>query len=272
MGVLYLTARWQADSVRLTLRGAGVTAYWPEGAVGVYTEDDVRIEPGLAVLAAGRGAIGGQGKPAAKLALWSLIGEVRSGNDLARGFERAHEAVKRLTWSWHPNLSRPFAMMAAIQLMGGRARIALAGDCRVSRVKPTALEPLTEVERIGGRFVAHVVGSGEPYCSIREVPVAAGDRFVLGDNHLHEYLSDDAIRACTTADALRELVMSTREYGTASFILVDVVEASPGKGVGTSAEPARSWLYSPGEDLSERDPVGAGPDPTWFEHIWRLVM
>lgn len=57
----------------MRLDGSGRRFSWPTGP-GCYTEDDFRFEPrlGLAVVARGLGAIGGQGKPASKLAVWSL--------------------------------------------------------------------------------------------------------------------------------------------------------------------------------------------------------
>src|SRR5438477_11476430 len=94
----------------LGLVGAGARACWPD-APGSYTEDDFRIEPGagLCIVAEGAGAIGGQGKPAGKLAVWSVVGEVlarapgtSAAQRLDRGVARADEAIERLTWSWPP--------------------------------------------------------------------------------------------------------------------------------------------------------------------------
>ena len=112
------------DDHGTTLVGVTRRACWP-AAPGVYTEDDVCVDPalGLAAVARGVGAIGGQGKPAGKLAVWSVAGELaRAAPDeardvvLRRGLARADQAIARLTAAWSPGLLRPHAMIAAVVL------------------------------------------------------------------------------------------------------------------------------------------------------------
>ncbi|MCA9677779.1 MAG: hypothetical protein KC464_22340, partial [Myxococcales bacterium] len=139
------------DDHGTTLVGVTRRACWP-AAPGVYTEDDVCVDPalGLAAVARGVGAIGGQGKPAGKLAVWSVAGELaRAAPDeardvvLRRGLARADQAIARLTAAWSPGLLRPHAMIAAVVLDGAQLIVAHVGRCRVSRLGPAGVEPLT---------------------------------------------------------------------------------------------------------------------------------
>jgi hypothetical protein len=265
----------------LSLRGRGVTEFWPV-AQGSYTEDDVRIDPslGVAVVAAGRGVIGEQGRPASTIALWSLLGELMAGGDLARGFARAHAAVRRLTWAWASGLRKPWAMMAALQIVGDdRAVVAHTGTCRVSRITSDGLIPITTDHRFAGKFASHVLGMGDAFHELTELSVTAGDRFLLADNHLHELLDERAIAAsCSTADALCARMIDSRHHGAASFALVEVVDRSRlDAPSGTSSEPPRSWLYAPGEPLPDpppawREGIERNPFPEWFDEVWPLVI
>src|SRR5262245_40432998 len=113
----------------MNLDGIGRRYLWPTGP-GWYTEDDFWCEPelGLAVVARGHGAIGGQGKPAGKLTVWSIAGEVRAWEyrhspeeRLRMGVARAKEAIVRHTASWSRGLALPTASMAAMLLSGETA-------------------------------------------------------------------------------------------------------------------------------------------------------
>src|SRR5262249_9707269 len=94
---------------------AGARAFWPEGD-GCYSEDDFFVEPGagVAVLAEGCGAIGAQGCPGSKLAVWSVVGErltMHPGEPaeqvVRRGLLRADESIARLTATWPTELAWP---------------------------------------------------------------------------------------------------------------------------------------------------------------------
>src|SRR5262245_49273728 len=75
---------------------------------------------GLGVVSRGLGATGHQGRPAAKLAVWSVVGELALHSEpslelrLRHGLGRAEAAVQRLSGNWPEGLLRPFAVLAAV--------------------------------------------------------------------------------------------------------------------------------------------------------------
>ncbi|MCE9574686.1 MAG: hypothetical protein K8W52_16170 [Deltaproteobacteria bacterium] len=282
----------------LTLDGVAVASAWPEGP-GSYSEDVVRIDPamGVAIVAAGYGVIGGQGQPAATLALWSVLGELRAAAAtgapidaaLDAGLARAHTAVERLTAAWRPGLHKPFATIAVLALDrgGDRAWVAHVGACRVSRVAD-AIAPLTIDHTVGRdhpevpahlRDIVTVALGFSATRDISAIPVAAGDRLLLAGPQLHRALPDADLRACADPDparfaaALEARVTTAREYGTVAFAFVDVVDrAAPGDAIGHDREPPRSWLYAPGAPLP--DPPTSlpdGPFPAWWTDVAGLA-
>ncbi len=140
---------------RLGMKGLGVRYLWPSEA-GHYSQDDYLVDPaeGIAIFAAGSGVMG-QGRPAAKVAAWSLWSEVTrrrrsEGLEAAvnQGFLRAHAAVERLSWRWPPGLVRPSASMVALFFAGDGALVAHLGECRVSLLGQNGLVPLTVAHRV----------------------------------------------------------------------------------------------------------------------------
>jgi len=283
----------------LTLDGVAVAAAWPEGP-GTYSEDVVRIDPalGVAIVAVGQGAIGGQGQPAGVLALWSVLGEVRAAAvtgapieaALAAGLARAHTAVERLTATWRPGLHKPFATVAVLALDrdGGRAWIAHVGACRISRIGP-AIESLT-IDHTVGRdhpdvpaHLHHIVTAALGFSATRDLaalPVAPGDRLLIAGPQLHRALTDADLRACADRDpvrfaaALEARVAARRADGTLAFAIVDVIDrdATTAAPLGHDREPPRSWLYSPGAPLPEPPAsLPDGPFPAWWTDVAGLA-
>lgn len=281
-------ARHGADS--LFLEGIGRRRVWP-GTPGSYTEDDVCVDPGLglAIVARGSGAIGGQGKPAGKLAVWSIAGEVAAGRGprggepsealLSKGFARANEAVARLSASWPRGLGAPFATAAAVLLDGPAAVVAHLGDCRVSRLGEGGLSALTrehtigsehpdlhvpaEIARIVSRGIGTVQGSAP---EIRRVPVQAGDVLLLQARMLEDSLSTETLTGAllraaeegsdlgALADSLvRAAQAGSKEHGVATFAIARVVGAAATGPVsrGTMDPPRLRWLFAPGEALAD---------------------
>lgn len=283
----------------LILDGVAVTTFWPDEP-GCYSEDVVRIdpEPGVAIVAAGHGAIGAQGQPAAVLALWSVLGELRAAAAtgvsidaaLGAGVSRADAAVDRLTAAWPPGLLKPFATIAVFALDRGADRgwIAHVGACRVSRVA-AAIERLTIDHTVGREHpeappqVHHLVtaalGLGTAGATA-PIPVASGDRLLIAGPQLHRALSDADLLACADPDparfaaALEARVTASRAYGSLAFAIVDVVDrdAPSDAPIGHDREPPRSWLYAPGDPLpGPPASLPDGPFPAWWTDVAGLA-
>ncbi len=296
-----------------TLDGIGCRRCWPEGP-GCSTEDDFWVDPqlGLAIVARGIGAIGGQGKPAGKLAVWSLAGEVgapaASSGDSAqagvqRGMDRAQTAVQRLSANWPSGLGKPMATMAALLLAGPTAIVAHIGDCRVTRIRPDSVEILTTEHTLAtmfpsehlapqiARVLTRALGSdGAP--EIQRLAVQLGDVFLLTTADVHDalpgselagVLAQMAAPGCDPAAVLDELVRKIEaqkpDGGRATLALVKV---GHGRGRqptrGSSRAPRLPWLFAPGAPLA--DPPGRwatgtpghGPDQRWFSEVHGGVM
>lgn len=301
------------DRATPTLDGIGRRRLWPSGP-GWYTEDDFRVDPrlGLAVVARGIGAIGGQGKPASKLAVWSLAGEVaapasRIGDSaqarVQRGMARAKLAVERLSANWPPGLGRPIATMAALLLAGPTAILAHIGDCRVIRVRTDGLETLTREHTLATMFpgervppeLARVLtralgGGGEP--EVRGIAVRPGDAFLLAASKVEATLSQSELAelllpatspgsdvAAVLDELIRVIVERTPEGGAATLALVKVGRGrGPAATHGSSGAPGLRWLFAPGEPLADppeawaADTPGRGPDQRWFSEVLGGVM
>lgn len=292
----------------LGLTAAVVRDCWPD-APGSYTEDDLCVDPGagLVVVSEGTGAIGGQGRPASRLAVWSVVGEVKARPEAAerrleRGLSRADEAVARLSQGWAPGLLAPFATAAAIVLEGQVAWVAHVGGCRVSRVRAGAIEALTEDQTLAralaaGRmerppgWPAEILHAPTRRLGERRrdahalwrVEVRAGERFLIAGSHLHRRLDEDAIAACFAAGAEELAVWAERlrgrvrdaspEGGKLTFALVEVRRGARGGEVVGGPPPRRSWLYRPGEALPEPPAeLPEGPTSRWFAEMWEDVL
>lgn len=300
------------DRSTLTLDGIGRRRLWPSRP-GWYTEADFCVDPrlGLAVVARGIGAIGGQGKPAGKLAVWSLAGEVAapgpaSDSALARvqrGMARARVAVERLSANWPPGLGRPLATMAALLLDGPTAILAHIGDCRVLRIRPEGMEALTTEHTLATMFPAESIppglagvltrglgGGGEP--EIQRIDVQPGDAFLLTASPVGATFSPSELAAmlrpalspgCDVAGVLDALigriVERTPDCGTATLALVKVGDRRGSAATrGSHRAPGPRWLYAPGQPLADppeewaAGTPGRGPDPRWFDEVFGGVM
>lgn len=287
------------------LDGIGCRRFWPEEP-GCYTEDDFRVDPqlGLAVVAKGIGAIGGQGKPAGKLAVWSLAGEVgapaSSSGDSAqarvqRGMDRAQTAVQRLAANWPSGLGKPMATMAALLLEWPTAILAHIGDCRVTRIRADSVEILTPEHTLAtmfpseqlapqiARVLTRALGSGgEP--EIRRIDVELGDLFLLTAADVDPgVLAQVAAPRRDLASVLDELVRKIEaqkpDGGTATLALVKVGHdrgRQPTRG--SSQAPRLPWLFAPGAPLADpparwaAGTPGHGPDQQWFSEVHGGVM
>jgi serine/threonine protein phosphatase PrpC len=286
------------------LAGEGRRRYWPVGP-GCYTEDDFRVDPrlGLAIVARGSGAIGGQGKPAGKLAVWSIAGEVGAvpaETGLRGGFERAQAAVERLTGSWAAGLIRPMATAAALLVDGATAVVGQIGDCRVTRVRSDGLETLTRAHTLGAMWpdqalapsIARVVTrglgvGGEP--EFRRIAVRPGDVFLLAAPELAAALTEAELATllrplcepggaiAAVADAVVDAVLrGGADWGKLTFAVVRVGDGGGAVSCGSRQPPRPRWLFAPGEPLAEvPEPwtaAGDGPDRRWFDEVLAAVM
>ncbi len=276
------------------LHGTGNRLVWAKGGpreTGVYSQDDFLVDStlGIAVFAAGHGVFS-QGNVAAKLAVWSLWGEVRkrTGSQglleaVRKGFSRASEAISRLSWNWPPGLVQPSASLAVLGLDGNEALVAPVGLCRVIRLGAAGLVPLNS---------DHGMHSG--HAEITEA-VHPGDRFLLAGPSLFEKMTDESIAACHLGDSgetsdlglfaqkiLANAHYRSSDYGNVSLVVVDVVPEGtarvPEPMSAGSREPHLSWLYHPGEPLPQPPAswrLGAdfiGPGKRWQEEVAELVM
>jgi serine/threonine protein phosphatase PrpC len=282
----------------LHLAGVACRSYWPQGP-GCYTEDDFRIDPalGAAVVALGLGAIGAQGSPVSKLAVWSVVGQLAAASAqpaeqrLRGAFARADVAVARFNLEWPPALLGPVADLAALLLDGNQAFIGHLGGCRISRITAGGVVPLTEehtvrreIRESGGDpdavppemagIVTKALGVIGRQHEIRRIEVRAGDRFLIATRALHKLLGERDLHACAAPgtqaphelSTMRDLLLARAkdrapERGGVTFALVEI---RPGRArtaaVGGSAEPVPSWLYHPGAELPELPPeLGNGP-------------
>lgn len=275
-------------SARLGLAGIGGRFEWPEGQV-YGGEDELYLGPSAAVVAAGRGAIGRQGRPASKLAVWSVASALQrapSGAGLEAGLVRAHEAVRRLSLGWAPGLLAPFASAAAVFLADTTLWLGHVGDCRVSQVREDELSALTEEHTLGRMMpqapkevagvLVRALGIGAPGPALRRLEVRAGDRFLLATAGLHRAVAEREIAACLASphpdEALRARARAGRGWGSACFALIEVRHGAGGP-IDARPPPPRSWLYAPGAELPAPPPeLPEGPTPRWFAEVWSAVM
>lgn len=235
-------------------------------------EDEGWVDPGggFAVVARGHGAIGGQGRPAAKLAVWSMVGELGCHPTLSlearvrRGLERAELAVRRLSANWPEGLLRPFASLAAVLLEGHTALVVHIGACGAARLEGERIVPITRAHTLGAELpdapaaLAGVVtralgGGGEP--AIQRIDVAPGDGLLVSTKAWPSML----------------------EEGT--FVAGPVTHRATQALARSSAHPPRlGWLFRPGEPLGDPPPryaegtTGHGPDAQWFAEVLAGVM
>lgn len=252
-------------------------------------DDDAWLEPtlGLAVVAHGLGAIGHQGRPAAKLAVWSLVGELALRSEatledrLRQGFARADAAVQRLSGNWPEGLIRPCATLAAVLLDGSDALIAHVGDCSVDRLEGDQPVPLTTphlygVEHPGApralaRVLTRALGSAsEP--TLQRIPIRRGSVLLLSST------SWPPVLALRERDP--EALAASLVHARASVVIAARIDerAARAPARGSSRPPALPWLFAPGQPLAEPPEryapgtTGQGPDARWFAEVFHGVL
>jgi hypothetical protein len=254
-----------------------------------HEDDDFCLHPalGLAVVARGHGAIGHQGRPAAKLAVWSVVGELEGSTEttleqrLRRGLSRAEVAVQRIAANWPPGLIRPFATLAAAVLDGNTAFIVHIGDCGVARLDAERIVPLTRPHTLGiempeapaalaAAVTRAVGGGGEP--ALQKLAVQPGDVLLLSTapwpTELAAHGSDLDERMASLIQRGRGTVIATRVGDRATHPLAR----------GSSRPRALPWLFRPGEPLADPperyapSTPGHGPDAQWFTDVFAGVM
>jgi Protein phosphatase 2C len=219
-----------------------------------YEDDDCGLHPalGLGVVARGLGATGHQGRPAAKLAVWSVMGELACATEatleqrLHRGLARAEVAVHRLAANWPEGLIRPLATLAAVLLDGNIAHVVHVGDCGVAWLDGERIVPLTQPHTLGiempeappavARAVTRALGrGGEPM--MQQLAVQPGDVLLLSTV---PWPIELAIRGSD----LEEHAASLAGCGHGTVIVVRIAERAvhPLAG-GSSRPPALPWLF-----------------------------
>jgi hypothetical protein len=256
---------------------------------GETLEDDAWLAPalGLGIVAHGLGAIGHQGRPAAKLAVWSVVGELALRPEasleerLRQGLARADAAVQRLSGNWPAGLVRPGATLTAVLLDGSDALVAHVGDCGVARLDADRLVPLTTPHVLGvehpeappalARVLTRMLGAGtEP--ALQRIPVRPGDVLLL------------STAPWPTAPVLdprdpEALAAALVHRGATTVIAARIDErATRAPTRGSSRPPALPWLFAPGRPLAEPperyapNTTGQGPDARWFAEVFDGVM
>lgn len=254
-----------------------------------FEDDDAWLQPevGLAVVARGLGATGHQGRPAAKLVAWSLVGELALDPEadlearLRHGLARSEAAVRRLSESWPEGLVRPCAVLAAVLLDGSTALVAHVGNCGVARLQGERLVPLTTAHVLGGdvpgapvalaRLPTRVVGlGGEP--TLQRVAVRPGDVLLLSTAPWPADLVETGLGLDGIAAALAR-------HGSATVIAARIAaRATRSADRGSARTPAVPWLFAPGGPLAEPPAryapgsAGHGPDAQWFAEVFDAVM
>ena len=281
----------------LVLEGVGLASAWETDASGAvtaldrrYVEDDFRTDPdlGLAIVARGAGANRAQGRPAAVLATWSVVGELRASGlppaeALARGFNRANEAVARLTWAWG-DARRPTTTAAAMLLDGDQAILAHVGNCRICRITPAGLVDVTADHALAELpdVVTRALGTDAAAAEVQRLDVREGDEFLLATRGLLRIVPAKVLAAiCTPALPPEQRVFEVHgraraqaSSGSAAVAIVRVEGRRTGlRALGGSMRPEPSWLFAPGGPLPspppglEQEAAPAGPDARWFELV-----
>lgn len=287
----------------LRLDGFGVCVPGPEAR---YVEDDFRVSPslGLALVSSGMGGIGGQGRPSAKLAIWSVVGHVEMSSPatpplerMRAGLERADLAISRLFRG--ANFGPPPACFGGVLVdRSGACVVAHVGDARVYHLRGSTVLHVThdhtlineyralgvEPDHTHAHVVTRALGfpqNGGPV--LTKLDVEPGDRLLLCTRHIRDWLDDDALLELATrpilTNARERLDAQLREHGSRNryrantLVLVELSHATPSDGEqGGSQRPVRSWLYAPGEELPEPPGEWSQPDVAWFRDVYGLVM
>jgi hypothetical protein len=251
-------------------------------------EDDFCLHPalGLGVVARGHGAIGHQGRPAAKLAVWSVVGELEGSTQasleprLRAGLSRAEVAVHRIAANWPVGLVRPFATLAAAVLDGDTALVVHIGDCGVARLDGERIVPLTRPHTLGMEMpeapaavagaVTRAVGrGGEPV--LQKLAVQPGDVLLLSTAPWPTGL------AARGSDLDERVASLQRGPGTVISLRVGE-QATHSLARGSSRPPALPWLFHPGAPLADPparyapSTPGHGPDAQWFADVFAGVL
>lgn len=254
-------------------------------------DDDAWLCPalGLGVVTRGLGAIGNQGRPAAKLAVWSLVGELALGSDpssearLRHGLARAEAAVQRLSGNWPAGLLRPCGSLAAVLIEGSVAMIAHVGSCRVARVQGGRLVPLTRDHVLGAELpevpphyagvLTRVLGAGsEP--ELQRIAVQPGDVLLLSSAPWPAERASLApgVDAHAAARAL------ARDVDATVIVAQVAARATHRPDRGSAHPPGLAWLFAPGQPLAEPPEryapgtIGHGPDARWFTEVFDGVL
>ena len=266
----------------------GVREFWPKGS-NYYTEDDFFIssELGLAVVSHGLGAIGGQGKPASKIALWSIVAELENtrsidlSKHLHRGFLRAEASVSRLSAGWPKGLIRPSATMAVLAIRGEVAFLASVGGCLVSRFRDGQFDQFyTTTEQAD--YYPRALGQGHEL-KIHKCNVNTHDRFLIATPSLYRMLSKEEISKILSSDwqqlkrhmgstDLMTALVEQYPYGSATYCIINMRHSSKVEFL-TSSRPPISWFYDPAQPTAGApDNWSGGPDQRWFDEVYSSVM
>ena len=227
-------------------------------------------------------------RPAAKLAAWSVVGELALHPEasaevrLREGVRRADAAVERLSSNWPEGLIRPCSMLAAVWLEGTTALVAHVGTCGVARLEGERIVPITTAHVLGteqpglplavARLPTRAVGrGGEP--GLQRIPVEAGDVLLLATAPWPADLVHAEL-------GLEVLAAGLARHGAATVIAARVGERAtrpPVPGC-TPQPPTLPWLFAPGRPLADPPPryapgtVSDGPDTRWFSEVFDGVI
>ncbi|GIX22703.1 MAG: protein kinase [Gammaproteobacteria bacterium] len=209
-------------------------------------EDEAgRAKGAVAVVADGISS-SGVAHEAAQAAVKGFIEDYYSTSDAWSVPTAAYRVIDALNaWLYAHSRRGPFrydrdrgyvCTFSAVVLRGTRAHVFHVGDARVYRLRAGQLEQLTEDHRVpvggGEHHLARALGC-QPRVRIdhRVLPLAAGDRFVLLTDGVHEALDASEIRAIVAAHeapqaAARALVDAALGRGAKDDLTAVVIEAA----------------------------------------------
>ena len=170
------------------------------------------VSKGIAVALADGISTSTMGAAAAETAVKSFLSDYYATSD-AWSVQTCAERVIAATNSWMhahnqrthgrtlTDESRERGMVCTFTGMVFKSRLAHLfhiGDARVARLSGLSLEPLTDAYRVylggGESYLGRAMGTDRHVeIDYRQVPLQAGDVFVLTTDGVHEYLSDTAI-------------------------------------------------------------------------------
>lgn len=280
------------------------------GALGpdIVSPDDYNLagDLGFACVASGLGTTYTAARAMAMLATWALANAVEYRSDdqsLLRGIQESFLPMLELCYGWDEHIPYPSAMVAAVHLLGSRARIVHLGRCRVSRVQSQGLVAITNdhdleherdpqaalkydgygeyrpfVPEQGPRRPTRSLGTDSAQ-EFTDIDVNEGDELLLASASLQDHLTSEIVTSlCQMNRSLIDRAIDLWEHAIRldkpfAFVLVRVVkdEAPMMLRTAGSYQPSEKLLPRRDGPPPEHLDVFPGPDEEWEKEICAVM-